>query len=394
MGVVELHSSGYSDVVKKFYEIYSTDRLGARVYYYNNKLTNGNSKFMVFTIKAFEFDNGDFDIVSFRNTYGINKNNITYKSQARLWTIYYRGSKKSFHLKKGSSIQQLSLYSLHSFLQNSSGTETSYNISEIGDNIIYKYMSKKLSWLLFLPSNYITQTLSFSCILRHRLYDLKSIYRYYFKVPYKVALIVENNFQRVGSTRKLLTIWDEMLKILNKPENLTAEFITNKYFFDTCRLAGMLNTRINCSWSLKRLALEHDKFSKLVVENILKYEEYRELNIANIFKRFQKFSNFKMLTSNFDLIEEGRRLSHCVGTYSSNVDNGSGCVYQVYGYTLYLVVDDEQQRLSISQYYGYKNENVPSDIYQRVVEVVAEFNKSIHGLPFNYSPAINDSFPF
>jgi hypothetical protein len=74
----------------------------------------------------------------------------------------------------------------------------------------------------------------------------------------------------------------EIMKVLKNVENLKVDF-NNEYFMDTCKMAGTLGKVVNCSWSFKRLKLEHDKFAREISQIVLLHEELSDLTNSNIF---------------------------------------------------------------------------------------------------------------
>jgi hypothetical protein len=48
-------------------------------------------------------------------------------------------------------------------------------------------------------------------------------------------------------------------------------------------MAGTLGKVVNCSWSFKRLKLEHDKFAREISQIVLLHEELSDLTNSNIF---------------------------------------------------------------------------------------------------------------
>jgi hypothetical protein len=103
-------------------------------------------------------------------------------------------------------------------------------------------------------------------------------------------------------------------------------------------MAQMVGEKVNCSWSLKRLTTEHDKWSKIVTQVLLESEPLIDLTVHPIFVEFAAHSGYTLLTTNHELISEGRNMNHCVGTYIEKVDNGECAIYDVNDYTLQLTV--------------------------------------------------------
>jgi hypothetical protein len=200
--------------------------------------------------------------------------------------------------------------------------------------------------------------------------------RHVWGTPYKIAEVL----MKVKNMEPAQ--WNETRQALYNIENIREGFFDDKYFRDTRKFAAALGKKINCAWSEKRLKLQHDIWAKEVVEIILQFEELRNLNIRQIYHDFADFSGIEMLLTNHDLIAEGRKMSHCVGTYSSEVDAGRSSIY-TYGIgTLELgtTVDSKDINktiLYIKQFRGYDNKPVPSKDYEFVKNKVNKFNESI-----------------
>jgi hypothetical protein len=197
--------------------------------------------------------------------------------------------------------------------------------------------------------------------------------RYIYKSPYPVAKIINAGLNKYSNEDKL-KIWKEMRKVLLYPEKITPELFEHHLFIDTCKMAATLNRKVNCGWGIKRLKAEHDKWSDEITNIILETEPLRDLRIRKVYIEFQKFSGFRLLKTNKDLLSEGIKLKHCVGTYINMVDSGTCGIYHVDGGTLQLGYDSSQASVSIIQFRAYKNEDLPIEIKDKVKKVVSDFN--------------------
>jgi hypothetical protein len=195
-----------------------------------------------------------------------------------------------------------------------------------------------------------------------------------------------------GSLFKYLRVWGEIRKVLKNIESLDDEMYNSIFFEDACFLARMTNNVINCSWSLKRLKSEHDKWNKIVTGVLLDTCELVDLNIAEIFHNFQLHSGFEMLTTNHSLIEEGRSMKHCVGTYSDRVNAGVCAIYRVNGYTLELAVN--ASGLFIRQMMGFGNSFAPDEDREFVNNKVLDFNEKYKYLGGETRYLMNNELPF
>jgi hypothetical protein len=148
-------------------------------------------------------------------------------------------------------------------------------------------------------------------------------------------------------------------------------------------MAKTLGVKLNLAWGLNRLRLEHDKWAKEIVEVLLTYEPFRELNIARVYRDFAEFSGYEILTSNHALIEEGKVMGHCVGTYSGEVDGGRCGIYRVHGCTLDLrfgvryFSEEKHEVLYMNQYQDFGNSRPPEASYTDVQNMIARFNDEV-----------------
>jgi hypothetical protein len=170
-------------------------------------------------------------------------------------------------------------------------------------------------------------------------------------------------------------------------ESLKPEFLNSPYFRDTTKMAASLGKKVNCSWGLKRLKQEHDLYSKEIVKIILEFEHIIDLNIRRVYWDFAEFSGIELLRTNHELIAEGKTMHHCVGTYSSYVNNGTCGIFRYKGHTLDLrfrqpyvfkSTDEEvKKKLEINQFMGYDNALAPKELRDEVQLMVDAFNSNI-----------------
>jgi hypothetical protein len=211
-------------------------------------------------------------------------------------------------------------------------------------------------------------TVNFNTVIAKKLYNQKAMLRHLYRCPYPVAKFIHVYCHSISSPSKYLKVWYEMRKRLINIENFKEEMFKHPMFNDTCRFSQMLDKTVNCSWGLKRLESEHNKWSKEVVKVILEFEPLIELKIHDVFIDFAKYSGFHMLKTNHELIAEGNAMNHCVGTYSENVNNGDCAIYRVYEHT--LEVRKNNKGLYIGQYMGYSNQPAPKEIYEKVNAII------------------------
>jgi hypothetical protein len=163
------------------------------------------------------------------------------------------------------------------------------------------------------------------------------------------------------------------------------EMIQHHLFQDACRMARILDKKVNCSWSLKRLTEEHDKWSREITFIVLSNEPVSDLIIKEVYREFAEYSGYRLLTTNIDMLGEGMIQNHCVGTYIHKVNRGQCAIYHIEGYTLearFSTYWDEKVRgftkenvFHNGQFRGRKNESAPPELEARVNKKMEEFNE-------------------
>lgn len=357
-----------NDKIDTLFKLYENNKVDAKIFYHLNKGGLSRSRTVLF-----EYPNGDFSFILFRKTFSISKTSKMYSSENKLESITYCKDTGFYYIDnngKRPMIQHLSYSTLNNFCEkfrvySMDGTNNSTNT--VGKAIL-DYFNSRFGWLRNISEGEF-YNISLNTIVKHKLFNERLILRYLYKCPYPQAKFIH----RIKGGM-YYRVWREMSKSLINIENLSYEFFTNGLFEDSCRFANMLDEKVNCSWSFKRLKVEHDKWNKVITRVLIENEPLRNLNIANIFEEFSRFSGFKILRTNIDLLEEGSRMRHCVGTYSSSVDSGYCCIYRVDGYTLELRHMSFNNQLMIGQYMDFGNVPAPSESLSKVTEAVSNFN--------------------
>jgi hypothetical protein len=194
----------------------------------------------------------------------------------------------------------------------------------------------------------------------------------------------DNNFHN-SSFDEGLKLFKRLKKGVINIENLRMDMLKHPFLTDTIRLGNMLNKKVNCSWSLKRLVSEHDKWSIEVSDILAELSELRKLNISNVYLDFANYAKLVPLKTNKALIREGSIQHHCVGSYTNRVNSGNCCIYHVEGYTLELGFDKiwrdgkftDNKILHIVQFRGYRNQNAPNELKSKIQAHLDEFNKNM-----------------
>jgi hypothetical protein len=216
---------------------------------------------------------------------------------------------------------------------------------------------------------------SLNYFINNDLYSLNDFLRFYFKLPINVIeKILPTKKRFMGDYLKSnKRTWDYNKKYLKNIENISSEFMNDSMFQDTVRLAQILDKKVNCSWSIRRLHEEHDKWSKEHREISVLLEREYQLNVGSDYRMFSELFNYKLLDKNTDLIREGMEQNHCVATYIDSVHNGRCGIYHIKGHTLEL--KSTLKGLYVVQFRGKHNVNAPDELRNEVEEKVKEFNE-------------------
>ena len=364
--------------VDALFDVYAKDKAKAKIYYHLNQ-----GSFITTRKVLFEYENGDFKFVNIRKTYGISSTNKMYSHEKTLESIMFKNGRFYVYDNKGkkSFIQSLSYANLRMFLH-SFGHEST----------VMDYMTRRFGWLRFISEDWLCWNIIFDTIVKKKLYNQKAMYRYIYGCPYPIAKFVNDYTNKTRSPINYLKVWKEMRKTLYNIENLSDELYKNQLFQDTCRMAQMVGEKVNCSWSLKRLTTEHDKWSKIVTQVLLESEPLIDLTVHPIFIEFAAHSGYTLLTTNHELISEGRNMNHCVGTYSPSVNSGKSGIFRVYDHTLELRRSGNE--LSISQYMGYGNKSASIELHNKINELLSTFVASENYDGYYHKVNEGDDLPF
>ena len=144
---------------------------------------------------------------------------------------------------------------------------------------------------------------------------------------------------------------------------------------DLYRFSFALGLQVNAAWSKKRLEYEHNERSKLFIKKTHRDEP---LIIGSIFIDFyEKFKDkgLVLFTRTTDLVIEGLKMRHCVGTYTLAVNSQKSAIYHYKGGTLQL--SEASGRLYMSQFRAFANQSIDEDLVTEVQKMLEYFNSEI-----------------
>ena len=376
-----------SSKLNRLIETYKKNPYNARVIFLNGDKNEFNSSRLV----MFEHDNGDFEICIMQKTFGMSVTNRIYSREKKVGSIMY--SKKKFYCNRNNKFTQLTYDSLHNFMSSWAWRKV------ITDTEVFNILQKKFSWIRFISENKVLHTTAFNTFVRHKLYNLKDALRHLFKVPWPIIKVILNNktptdgYDDVGMDMDMgmggrnvlfeIKRWKEVVKYLINVENLKSGMYNHHIFNDACRMAKILDKRVNCSWSISRLIKEHDKWSREITHIVLSNEPVYNLTIAKVYRDFAEFSGYNLLLTNVDVLGEGMMQNHCVGTYISSINAGSCAIFSIEGFTLevrYGTTWDftsKSNTLYLSQFRGKYNSSAPKHLEDAVKKKIEEFNETL-----------------
>jgi len=347
--------------VDKFLDIYRKDKYKARVILYNGSI----NPFELIKKKVVVFfsTNGDFEIAWYFKKWGISKNNIIYNREKKIFSIYKTSN--GFFCKSNGKIKPLTLNDIYS--------------QDNNKNVI-NFLIKIFPPLEIMVKHELLLNKSFNYISKHKLTSLKKMLQFTYKVTYPLAKKIHENITYRHTFRKISNEYADYVTNIHKFNFDFFEIDNTNILYDSLSMAKTLNNKINLSWSVKRLKKEHDKMSKIITD--ITYSELNmPLNNHIIYKKFAEFSGYKLLDSSKELVYEGMKRKHCVGTYVNRVNSHLSGIYSINEYTLELnkVYDDETSRyiIKLNQFRGFNNKLAPEKLIIEVEDKINEFNRMI-----------------
>jgi hypothetical protein len=348
-----------------FLDAYKQDPYKARVLFFNNR-----PDCYIERDVCFERTDGSFEICCFRRTFSMTKTNRIYSREKKVKSLIYKN--KKLYFKIGTNLKH-AMY-----------TDISCHFS-----FAYNFLLEKFAWLRNIKENKYCHNISLSSVITYKLFNADKVLKHLYKVPTAVIKVLTEDYYQInqgyGSNGYISKFdWKRISPFLTNVENLKVAHFKNHLFRDAIEMAIKLDRKINCSWSDKRLKLEHDTWAKELRKIMLEFEPIIQLNPHKIFEDFEQFIGYKMLRTNHELIEEGHKQDHCVAGYGSLVSNGHCGIYQVSGYTLevgyridYGIGNDKPKKktLHYSQLRGFRNCSAPKELDDTVKSYITAFNE-------------------
>lgn len=334
--------------VDKFKELIKKDPKIARVWLSNNEVLSYTEYFT---------DNGsNFVISSVETNYGISITNKLYANHTTLKSIIVKNN--TFYVKYRNSIQALSYSHLNS-------------MNKAWQTILFE----RHPWIKFVCENKIP--IIFNTIYRKKLFSFEDCVKYLYKTNYPTAKKLHNVFYDSG----VIKFYKRALPYLYNLENFNFELLENNMyslFQDSIKMAKLLQKKINCAWSTKRLTQEHDNWAKEITD-ILANIDNQPLTIDKQYLDFNEYFGGGLLTESKDLVKEGYSQGNCVASYISKVNSGKCAIFHVNGHTvelgkLYNV--NSNPKLYLAQIKSKYNGKADIEIERKIQSALILFNEN------------------
>ncbi len=381
-----LWMSPISEEFEKFLKTYKEDKLKARIIFFHRREDYGGNDYHVTSagggfsserLMLFERPNGDFSIVLFHIKWGLSITNKMYKSQSAVASVSYKKADNKFWLimrRKGKrGLLPLTYANL--------GAAFGMRAEAVKDK-----MQEKFGWLRFIREKNVLMNVAFNTIVKKKLFSYEAALRHMYKTPYPVAQKLHE--VKSGNSNIMHTLgskgFDAFLRHMSNIENISDEQVKSTIFWDTVRMARILDRKVNCSWSDTRMRNEHDTWAKEITSVLLNVND-RQMKVHKLFMKFQELSNYQLLTSTREMSLEGMVNQHCVASYVSKVDQGRCAIFHLnhgsaldYGYTLEVVRNVDAHgcpELAMLQCRGLRNCDAPSELRDEVKSKLDKFNE-------------------
>lgn len=336
----------------------------ARVLFMNNGPIDLRRKVL------FEKDNGDFNIVQFRQRWNVSKRSIIYKRETRELDINRKGN--NIYIASSNGIVQRMSHCIWSQLCDEDKkiiieripqlrflTEFFKNIQQSNNLWI------DTSWMSY-QIGYVCHRMSLSSMLKHKLFNSRDCIRHLYKTDANTA----RDLIRFDIDLKEWKVYKDFLIVTKFPP---IEEYNKQLFKDLLKIARILNRKVDISWSANRIKDTHDKWAKELNLIVLQGNE-RQLNVKPIFKDIAEKTQLELIDNTKELALEGLVKHHCVGSYVQSVDSGKCGIYKVGDYTLELREDNDNS-LQINQFRGLYNKEAPIELFQKVYQTLSSFFK-------------------
>lgn len=248
------------------------------------------------------------------------------------------------------------------------------NMGEYGKHV-YKAVIAIYPKLGFIENaNRHIQQVTLNTILKHKLYGISKLNNYVTSCNNRKAseLIVNNANAHI-------------LKLIKKYcinlENANEELLKNHLFNDTLLFAQSLNKRINLAWSVTRLAQEHDNWSRTIVKYTTEDRplKFNEAQLELISWLANNLPEMKVIDSTLELVMEGKKQNHCVGTYTGLIETFGSTVFHWNGYTA-----DISKDYVLNQLKGFNNVNAPQEMQDKLKSLLNEYKKELSNVGSKY----------
>ena len=407
---VLLNKVGNTEMIDKLMRVYRTNPHHAYVLNQSNAGTFHETRTLLF-----KYSEKHFEVVRFQKTFGMSKTHRIYSRNKKVFSIIYKENKLWYYqmgIRGGNTIKPLTIKKLKELFceignKNFFGIKHSEFISKLSDTILYNFFDTKFFWFKTLMEYQFGDNLAINSIISKKLFGFDKLNRHIFQMNKAATTrLIESNILYESNSKNIFIDnvideniiidkdrlsnnfyqWKKISKWFDDIEHFDFRIIRQHHvlFFDTLRMAEKLNKKISGRWGFKKLTAMHDLWSVEIQNILLACEIERELKIVKVFEDFAKFSGYKLMKTNKDLLKEGMRQNHCVGTYIERVDNGECAIYDVNDYTLQLVVLEFKEHKVLTNFLGDTKDSYLS-CYNAVLKSSDEYKKRLRST-YNITP--------
>ena len=256
-------------------------------------------------------------------------------------------------------------------------------------NFFYDYLMKTNSWLKFYDENNIDEDCN--VIFKNKLFSLKKYYAFIYPgISFDKCKMINKMRIKYAVSVDFVFILDkyffnENKEIFDNLQNINLDLFTYdsneevKLMEMSVSLAKILNKKINCAWTKRRLEEFLDE-SSFYITSVFSLYKNEKLKPNKIFVNFSKKYKLHYPKTFGELVKMGFDNRNCLGTYYNNINSGDAMIleYKNFAFELNKMFLLDYVILSLNQIRGKYNSCVPDYIKAELQEKIDEFNNTIH----------------
>lgn len=357
--------------VNNLLTLYRKNPHHARVIFYNDNDTVNKLRLI-----AYLRDDDTFEIALYEKKWGISKTNRIYNREKKLMSIYK--SKNGYFYKTKTLLRPLTLKFINTLVYRRE---------------IIVFLTPYLPFLELMDKYTLLEHRTINYIIEHKITSLKKMLTFDYRLPFPVIKKIMNLPRWNGKQSDFKFNTYQCREYIDNFENINTEIFDKhanyQIFIDLISMARTLGYRVNASWSIKRMKIEHDKYAEILTDITFTVKD-RPLNIGQEYLDFAEFSGYHIIKGTKELALESQRQKHCVASYAEKVDYKRCGIYHVNGYTLELAI--ENAVLKMAQFRGFRNADAPEELENEVLGKLLEFNEKKGITPSSLKISIGEIF--